>query len=136
MYRHGASQVSTNKRDLAIFWWDTQYFCLIIKQKAGWLVGIIVVKVFSVTPTWPHVAGYYIIYCGDWYFPDGDRLPFSGGGDIFEFRGYQRAELHRRKNGNSPVCIYHCDIPTNAVHDDNDISVILSIKDVFRQISN
>ena len=39
MYGHDASQVSTNKRDLAIFWWDRQYFCLIIKQKAGWLVG-------------------------------------------------------------------------------------------------
>jgi hypothetical protein len=37
---NGASQVSTKKRDLAIFWWDRQYFCLIIKQKAGWLVGI------------------------------------------------------------------------------------------------
>ena len=39
MYGHDASQVNTNKRDLAIFWWDRQYFCLIIKQKAGWLVG-------------------------------------------------------------------------------------------------
>ena len=38
MYRHGASQVSTKKRDLAIFWWNMPYFCLIIKQKAGWLV--------------------------------------------------------------------------------------------------
>ena len=28
------------KRDLGIFWWDRQCFCLIIKQKAGWLVGI------------------------------------------------------------------------------------------------
>ena len=41
MYGHNASQVSTKKRDLAIFWWDRQYFCLIIKQKAGWLVGML-----------------------------------------------------------------------------------------------
>ena len=41
MYGHDASQVSTKKRDLAIFWWDRQYFCLIIKQKAGWLVGMV-----------------------------------------------------------------------------------------------
>ena len=32
MYGHNASQVSTKKKDLVIF------FCLIIKQKAGWLV--------------------------------------------------------------------------------------------------
>ena len=30
------------------------------------------------------------IYCGDWYFLDGDRLPFTGDSDIFEFRGSQR----------------------------------------------
>ena len=39
IYRHDASQVSTKKRNLAIFWRDRQYFCLIIKQKAGWLVA-------------------------------------------------------------------------------------------------
>ena len=38
--RHDASQVSTKKEGLGIFWWDKQYFCLIIKQKAGWLVGM------------------------------------------------------------------------------------------------
>ena len=53
---------------------------------------------------------------GDWYFPDGTtRLPFSG--DIFESRYYQRVELHRRNNANSPVGIYRCSIPTIAVHD-------------------
>ena len=41
MYRHGATQVFTKKRDLAIIIWrDRQYFCLIINQKAGWLVGM------------------------------------------------------------------------------------------------
>ena len=58
---------------------------------------------------------------GDWYFPDG---PFSGDvGDIIEDRGAQRIDLRRRNNANSPVGIYRCDIPTNAVHDDTDISV-------------
>ena len=62
------------------------------------------------------------IHRGDWYFPDGTtRLPFSG--DIFEYREPQRVDLHRRNNANSPVGIYRCDIPTFAVHDDNDISV-------------
>ena len=58
---------------------------------------------------------------GDWYFPDGNRLPFSG--DIFEDREAQRIDLRHRNNANSPVGIYRCDIATNAVHDDNDISV-------------
>ena len=49
---------------------------------------------------------------GDWYFPDGTRLPFIG--DIYEGRGSQTVALHRRNNANSPVGIYHCDIPTNA----------------------
>ena len=54
---------------------------------------------------------------GDWYFPDGTtRLPFSGGGGIFEDRGVQRIDLRRRNNANSPVGIYRCDIQTNAVH--------------------
>ena len=79
------------------------------------------VKVFSVTPTWTHVAGYISIVETGSYFPDGDRLTFSGGSDNFEFRGSQRVELRRKNNANSPVGIYRCDIPTNAVHDDDDI---------------
>ena len=55
-------------------------------------------------------------YRGDWYFPNGTRLPFSG--DIFESRGSERVALRRSKNANSPVGIYRCDIPTNAVHVD------------------
>ena len=30
MYGHSASPISTKKRDLAIFWWDRQYFCFIV----------------------------------------------------------------------------------------------------------
>ena len=50
---------------------------------------------------------------GDWYFPNGDRLPFSGGGDIYEQREAQRVNLRRTNSATSPVGIYHCDIPTN-----------------------
>ena len=61
---------------------------------------------------------------GDWYFPDGDRLPFSGyDGDIYEARGAQRVELRRRRYANSPSGIYRCDITTIAVHDEYDTSV-------------
>ena len=60
------------------------------------------------------------IHRGDWYFPNGTRLPFSG--DVSEARGAQRVELRRTMEGNVSG-IYWCDIPTNAVHDDADISV-------------
>ena len=57
---------------------------------------------------------------GDWYFPSGTRLLFSG--DMYEARGAQRVEL-RRTNATGPTGIYRCNIATNAVHDDTDISV-------------
>ena len=63
---------------------------------------------------------------GDWYFPNGTRLPFpslGGGGDIIEARGAQRVELRRRNNANSPSGIYRCDIPTEAVTDENNFPV-------------
>ena len=55
---------------------------------------------------------------GDWYFPNKTRVPFISGphAGIFESRGAQRVELRRRINTLSPSGIYHCEIPTNAVH--------------------
>ena len=38
---------------------------------------------------------------GDWYFPNGTRLPFSG--DMYEVRGAQRVELHRTTEVSSLV---------------------------------
>ena len=60
------------------------------------------------------------IHRGDWYFPDGTRLPFA---DIYEQRGFQRVYPGRRKRPNPPSGIYRCDIPTIAVHYDTDPSV-------------
>ena len=59
---------------------------------------------------------------GDWYFPNGARLPFSGGG-ISEYRVAQRVDLRRRNAAISSVGIYRCDIATEAVHVDNSNSV-------------
>ena len=59
---------------------------------------------------------------GDWYFPNGTRLSFTGIGVIYETRVAQRVNLSRT-HGTSRTGIYRCDIPTNAVHDDTDISV-------------
>ena len=59
------------------------------------------------------------VHRGDWYFPNGTRLPFSG--DVYEARGAQRVNIHRASKGESGI--YRCDIPTNAVHDNTDMSV-------------
>ena len=53
---------------------------------------------------------------GDWYFPNGDRLPFN---DLFltEKRHVQRVELYRGGgNGSISSGLYSCDIMTRAVH--------------------
>ena len=57
---------------------------------------------------------------GDWYFPNGTRLQFSG--DVYEARGAQRVVLHHT-TATGPTGIYRCDIATVTVHDDTDISV-------------
>ena len=52
---------------------------------------------------------------GDWYFPNGSRLPFEGQGDIFERRADQRVNLCRRVGSFPPQPgIYHCDIPISS----------------------
>ena len=63
------------------------------------------------------------VHRGDWYFPDGARLPFPGDGDIHEARQAQRVDLRRRNNVNSSSGIYRCDIPTESVRDLTDGSV-------------
>ena len=60
---------------------------------------------------------------GDWYFPNGDRLPIPGEGNITEGRKSQRVEIRRKNNATSPSGIYRCDIATNAVHHSTDTSV-------------
>ena len=51
---------------------------------------------------------------GDWYFPNGNRLPFTRDGDTFEQRVAQRVDLRRLYSATSPSGIYRCDIPTNS----------------------
>ena len=53
---------------------------------------------------------------GDWYFPNGDRLPFPANNNpppIFEARTAQKIDL-RRIFGTEPTGIYRCDIETVA----------------------
>ena len=61
---------------------------------------------------------------GDWYFPNGTTLPGPAHKvDTFEVRLSQGLDLRRKSGANSTTGIYRCDIPTNAVHNDTDISV-------------
>ena len=62
------------------------------------------------------------IHRGDWYFPNGTRLPFPQSTGIYQTRDTQRVDL--RSNHDSFVTgIYRCDIQTIAVHDINDSPV-------------
>ena len=57
---------------------------------------------------------------GDWYFPDGSVLLLaSTNNDIVEDREPQVVHIRRRNNAMSPTGIYHCDIETVAVNDDD-----------------
>ena len=61
---------------------------------------------------------------GDWFFPDGTRLPiFSQPGNIKESLQLQVVHIRRLNNAIGPSGIYRCLVGTNATHDDNDPSV-------------
>ena len=65
-------------------------------------------------------TGYQGIHRGDWHFPNGNALANAGGGgDIYRTRGAQVVHLRRRNDATSPSGIYHCEIETVAVHDDD-----------------
>ena len=57
---------------------------------------------------------------GNWYFPNGTRLPLAG--VIYLGRTDQIAVI-RRTTATGPTGIYRCDIQTVAVHSNTDISV-------------
>ena len=60
------------------------------------------------------------IHRGDWYFPNGNALANAGAGDdIYKRRDIVRVDLRRRNNAMSPSGIYHCEIETIAVNDDD-----------------
>ena len=63
---------------------------------------------------------------GDWYFPNGNRLPFPDGSPIVESRQSRRVDL-RRNRGTGPTGIYRCDIQTVVVHDNTRESVYVGL---------
>ena len=67
---------------------------------------------------------------GGWIPPDSeDRLPFSNdsSADIYEVYGDRRIDIRRRNDADIPYGIYRCDIPTDAVYNDDDTSVRESV---------
>ena len=64
----------------------------------------------------------YGIHRGDWYFPNGTRLPFTKRFGIYEVHVCQRVDL-RHSSRAFASGIYHCNIPTIAVHDGKHTSV-------------
>ena len=56
------------------------------------------------------------VHRGDWFFPNGNRLPLRGG-DIHEIRGNQRVDL-RRTNNAVTNGIYQCTIETIEINAD------------------
>ena len=60
---------------------------------------------------------------GDWYFPNGTRLPFPANGGIFQTRFNEGVHLRHRSHVTSPTGIYRCDVPTITIFSNTDTSV-------------
>ena len=60
---------------------------------------------------------------GNWYFPNGDRLPFIGNSVPIGLGRSAQIAVIRRTTATGPTGIYRCDMETNAVHSDTDTSV-------------
>ena len=56
------------------------------------------------------------IHRGDWYFPDGTRLPFADRSVPIGLARTAQIAVIRRTTAAGPTGIYRCDIPTNVVH--------------------
>ena len=64
------------------------------------------------------------IHRGDWSFPNGTLLEFTGNNvPIAQGRTAQIAIIRHTGGATGPTGIYRCDIPTDAVHSDIDQSV-------------
>ena len=66
---------------------------------------------------------------GDWYFPRGNRLPFSSNSinKLYENREDQRVDLHVHGSPTLPEGIYRCDIETSATSNDNRETVYVGL---------
>ena len=59
---------------------------------------------------YPHTGEMGPLVSGNWFFPDGTRVPSSNSQwDIYRNRGQSVVRLHRRRGGEEGI--YHCEIP-------------------------
>ena len=68
-------------------------------------MSLVLVKVFSVILTWTHACCTMSqgSHRGDWYFPNGTRLPFPATDvNTWQIRGAQRVELRRNSGTTTP----------------------------------
>ena len=72
------------------------------------------------------------VHRGDWYFPDGTRLPVPQSTGIFEVRDSQRVDLRRNYQALTPSGIYRCGIAVYNVSDMSvrDLSVYVGLYDI------
>ena len=63
------------------------------------------------------------VHRGDWSFPNGTVLPLLETSFPIVLGRTAQIAVIRRTTATGPTGIYRCDIPTVAVHDDDDISV-------------
>ena len=65
------------------------------------------------------------IHGGDWYFPNETRLDVNESSvDMYAIEGAQEVALNHRNSVASPSGIYRCDVATNDVHNDTDLTVV------------
>ena len=95
--------------------WDRLWPTIPMWTSVKWGMMSVIMTVFSVTLTC--CSGAQGPHCGDWFFPNENRLLFSMDvGDIYEYRDAQRVELRHRNNASGPTGIYCCSIAVNGYH--------------------
>jgi len=72
---------------------------------------------------------------GDWYFPNGTKLPNFENSDIHEVHRYRHVQL-RRNNDTETAGIYRCEIETSAANNDSRETVYVGLYSSGGQQSN
>ena len=72
------------------------------------------------------------VHRGDWYFPNGTRLPVPQSTGIYEARESQRVDLRRNYQALTSSGIYCCDISVYNVNDTSvrNLSVYVGLYDI------
>ena len=94
-------------------------------------MSLVLVKVFSVILTWTHACCTMSqgSHRGDWYFPNGTRLPFPATDvNTWKIRGAQRVELRRNSGTTTPPV---GSMSTGGIYNYNSLFQLNSLKVYF-----